>query len=169
MQPPLAQNTNDDLMTAYREGLFSDEELLAAAGADFRALVERAPATAIRLADSLSGVRLYVPARLTDESRLKQAVNESEAQTVISLYRTDTLHIPRFVSLRSAIRRRKITALHDDGWSPPQLALHFQLTERQIYSILRRCRLEAAAGSRLEDRQSDRVEQTTPTRAINPK
>ena len=162
MQPPIAQSTHDNLMTAYREGLFSDEELLSAAGGDFRALVEESPETAIRLADALSGVRLYVPARLTEDSRLREAVTEAEAETVISLYRTDMLHIPRFTSLRTTIRRRRIVALHQEGWSPSRLALHFQVTERQIYSILQRSRQEAAHGRRRGETRPDGTKQPMP-------
>jgi len=149
-------------MTAYREGLFSDEELLAAAGDDFEALVEKSPETAIRVADALSGVRIYVPKRLTEDCRINEFVNEADAQIVISVYPTELICVPRFMPLRRKIRNRRIAGLHAAGWMPSELAMHFQLTERQIFAILHRCRQEPPVRSSTMANPTDRNEPTRP-------
>lgn len=147
MQPQLAQTKHDDLMSAYRDGLFTESDFLEAAGKDFGALAERSIETALRMADAFSGIRLYIPMQLSDKpgaQMLKETLGEEGAQIVMSVYQGEFLPVPRLMSLRQSIQRRKVAALHADGWSATRLAQRFQRSERQIYSILRRCREEAA-------------------------
>lgn len=143
MQPQPEQASSDELMAAFREGLFSLDELEAKAGEDLRALAERHPETVIRLVDALGGVRLYVPLRLSGDSLLREVLGEAGAQVLVDIYQGEMLVIPRFMRLRQMARRRRIAKLRAAGWSTSRLALHFQLSQRQIYANLRRNRLEA--------------------------
>ncbi|GGX96726.1 hypothetical protein GCM10007160_25440 [Litchfieldella qijiaojingensis] len=128
---------------ACRDGVITSEELLAESGESFGDLVQACGEMAARLVDAYGGTRLYVPCQLDPGGRLAQELGEQSARTLISLCEGEDVVVPRLMSLRRMIRNKKIVALHANGASPPKLALHFNLTERQIQSILRRHRAGA--------------------------
>lgn len=130
---------------AYLEGVITDDDLLAESGENFGALVVACGEMAARLVDAYGGTRLYVPCRLDPGGQLAQALGEQSAQTLIDLCEREDVVVPRLMSLRRTIRNQKIVALRETGAAPAKLALHFNLTERQIHSIVRQHRIQAEA------------------------
>ncbi|PHS47267.1 MAG: hypothetical protein COB05_09815 [Marinobacter sp.] len=126
-----------DLLKAYREEVFSFDALLAAAGPDFGALVEVSPEIAIRLVEAFGGTDLWIPKDAAKQSRIREVLNESDAQKVIRIYECCRLKVPTLRRLKLAIRARKIVSLREKGWKLAELARHFQLTDRQILKILK--------------------------------
>lgn len=136
-----AVQTNISLADAYREGLISEDELREASGEDFGLIVDASAEAAALLVDAFGGTRVYVPVSLDEDSPLAEVLGE-KAHAVVDLLRGSSLDVPKLMRLRRAIRQRKIDALDAAGWSASQLALHFNLTERQVYVLLRRSRKE---------------------------
>jgi hypothetical protein len=108
------QATHSDLMAAYREGLFSDQDLLAETRGHllFRALAKKSVRTALRVADAFGGETLFIPHRLGVQVRLTDGVPEADAQVLIALLPNSVLCVPRLQSLRQrasfeAARRRQ--------------------------------------------------------------
>src|SRR5690554_4026941 len=129
-----------DLLEAYREDAFSFDALLEAAGADFGALVEASPEIAIRLVEAFGGTDLWIPKSAAKQSRLREVLDENDAQIVIRIYEHYQLKVPTLRRLKLNIRARKITSLREKGWKITELCRHFQLTDRQIQNILKSCR-----------------------------
>lgn len=122
---------------AYLGGVITDDDLLAVSGDNFGALVVACGEMAARLVDAYGGTRLYVPCQYDPNGRLAKEIGTQSAETLIGLCEREEIAVPRLLSLRRTIRNRKLAALHSEGASASQLALHFSLTERQVYSILR--------------------------------
>ena len=129
-----------DLLEAYREDAFSFDALLEAAGADFGALVEASPEIAIRLVEAFGGTDLWIPKSAAKQSRLREVLDENDAQIVIRIYERCRLKVPTLRRLKLDIRARKIASLREKGWKMAELCRHFQLTDRQIQNILKSCR-----------------------------
>lgn len=140
MQPG-AVKTDISLADAYREGLISEDDLREASGEDFGLLVDVSAEAAVLLADAFGGTRVYVPASLDGDSPLVEVLGAA-ARTVVELWRGSPLDVPRLARLRGVVRQRKVAALSAEGWSVSRLALHFRVTERQVYILLRRSRKE---------------------------
>lgn len=128
---------------AYLSGAITNDDLLAESGENFGDLVVACGEMAARLVDAYGGTRLYVPCQLDPGGRLAQELGEQSAQTLIGLCEREEVVVPRLMSLRRMIRNKKIVALHANGGSPKKLALHFNLTERQIHNILHQHRAQA--------------------------
>lgn len=125
-----------NIASAYLDGLITNDDLLAESGESFGALVEVCGEMAARLVDAYGGTRLYIPNHLNPNGFLVQKLGIEAAQALVDLCGREDLIVPRLMSLRRIIRNRKILASHAKGSSPKSLALQFNLTERQIYSIL---------------------------------
>ena len=131
------QATPDSLMTAYRRFMFWDHEILELADENFAVLVKESPETAIRLADEFGGWRLWIPASLSEDTYLQEALDAVDAQIVTGLFGNSFLDVPKLWPLRRAIyQRRAIVTLREDGWTRGQLAYAFRLSRKQINWIL---------------------------------
>jgi hypothetical protein len=133
-------SSHDDLIKAYQEGLFTDDELLAAAGPELGALVEKSPEIALRMVDAFGGTELWIPVASSESCRLREQLSEADAQAIIDIYPKCRLKVPQLKSLTAALRRRRVAALRQKGWKLAELARYFHLSDRQIVNILKRHR-----------------------------
>lgn len=134
-----------DLLAAYRDGLFSHDELIEAAGPELWALAEESPETMIRLADTFGGTEVWVPVEAARNSRLCSMLSEADVRILIDIYRGCKLKVKSLKSLKLALRRRKAAALRAAGWKMQELARYFQVSDRQILNMLKRHREEDLA------------------------
>lgn len=91
---------------------------------------------AMALLDKFAGIRLFIPKHVGVEHFLSQKLGHEAAQKLSRIYGGETLTIPRAVRAKRRLRNLAIVAHYDRGASVRQLAGEYQLTERQIYTIL---------------------------------
>tara|TARA_R110000823_G_scaffold290928_1_gene409205 strand:+ start:8978 stop:9580 length:603 start_codon:yes stop_codon:yes gene_type:complete len=129
----------DSLMSAYRQGLFWDHEILEIADEQFWVLAQKSPGTAIRMVDTFGGTRLWIPAGLPEGDYLQKALNAADAQIVMGLYQNSFLDVPARHPLwmRRIYQRRAIATLRDQGWTRWQLAHAFRISPKNVTWILR--------------------------------
>jgi len=82
------------------------------------------------------GTRLFIPRKLKAQHKLANLLGFEAAQKMSNYFGGETLSIVRGSRAIKAQRNRKIIQRYDQGEKVPALAVHFSLTERQIYSIL---------------------------------
>ena len=94
----------------------------------------------LRLVERFGGIRVWVPDRprkLTEEHPLVIAVGIVAARKMCERFALEFLPIPKATAAIRHARNRQILHLYQvEGWTAARLARHFELTERQIYSIL---------------------------------
>ncbi|MBF0273461.1 MAG: hypothetical protein HQL98_15540 [Magnetococcales bacterium] len=91
---------------------------------------------AARLVESVGGTRIFVPKKPRPHHRLASLIG-MDATTQLSGYcGGEVLAIPKEAGMRRAIRNQQICARYDQGMGVRQLAREYDLTERQIYTIL---------------------------------
>lgn len=94
----------------------------------------------IELVDHFGGIRVWVPdrpRRIRDEHPLAKAIGIDAARQLAETFSGEELCVPRAAAALRNARNTEICALYATGeWTAAQLARKFQLTERQIYSIL---------------------------------
>lgn len=126
------------LEDAYREGAISEEEILAAtAGGSFARVAAVSLVAAVRLADHRGGAQIYIPQPTAENTQLTQLVGQAAAVAIAREFSGETIGIPRLSGLRRLARNRRIDRLAAAGWSAAKIAMHFQLTERQVWRIRR--------------------------------
>ena len=83
------------------------------------------------------GRRVYVPARVSPGCALSVALGETTAQALAAVAKGTQLSIPRGVPEERRVRDASLRADRaEKGHSVPELAMTYQLTERQVYNIL---------------------------------
>lgn len=125
---------------------------------DIIELVGVAPALA--LVHAFPGNILKVPTGAREDgqvrARLIDLMGEAAAVQFMSTYGGERLTIPRCHAALRDERDRRIIGDYDSGTSVPALAVKYQLTERQIRTILKRVPGESVNGLRavgVDDRQ----------------
>lgn len=107
---------------------------------------------ALALVERYKGIRLFVPVHARDirtDHPLARVIGVEPARKLVERYSGMELSIPRCVAALRAVRDREIRALHRaSGWPAARIAQRFNLTERQVYTIL------AAADDQPDDRQA---------------
>ena len=92
----------------------------------------------LRLAETYGGVRLYVPMQMHDGHALAQLLGLDAAQRLAEVFGgIEHFDIPKAAAVTRAVRNRQMAAERAQaGLSIRQLALKYQLTERQVRNIL---------------------------------
>lgn len=94
------------------------------------------PAT-LKLVEHYGGGRLYVPKRFDPDHPLVKIVGHANAARLVEAYGGEEhFDIPRNLASVLAARNARIRDDRAGGMSHRQLALHYQLTERQIRNVL---------------------------------
>jgi Mor family transcriptional regulator len=94
------------------------------------------------LVEMFGGSRLYVPKSVGEEHRLWCLGNEV-LKNLIAIFGGNFLQIPRAARLKKWERNQKIAEAHQNR-SIAKIAKEFDLTERQVWAILRKMRNDAA-------------------------
>ncbi len=89
---------------------------------------------ALRLAEGLPGVRVYVPERASEDHRLVEILGREAADRLCSHYATENLYIPRCIHAIRAVRNLAIYRQRHIGAAT--LAMRYGLTDRQVYNII---------------------------------
>jgi len=98
------------------------------------------------LVRELGGTRLYIPHHIRDEHVLPRVIGHDAAEILSKAWGGETLLIPRCTEERQRQRDQHIAKDRADGETVSGLALRYKLTERTIYDVLRRIRLDEEAG-----------------------
>jgi hypothetical protein len=105
-------------------------------------------AATLRLVEGWGGLRQYVPApaHLHADHPLVRQLGREAARRLAEHYAREKIDVPRCLSALRAARDRRIVAEHEQGASGRELAMRYQLTERQIWTILAREQPENPTG-----------------------
>ncbi len=94
----------------------------------------------MKLVDHFGGIRIYVPThprKVRPSHPLAVAIGLDHARQLTEAFAGEELSIPRVAAGLRAVRNAEIHRLHnEDNWPAWRIARKFQLTERQVYSIL---------------------------------
>lgn len=90
----------------------------------------------INLVRAFGGTRIYVPAKMGPGHKLIAALGEEASTALSKRFKGEEIAVPRAAKALKAVRDREMCILYDTGTSVPNLAKKFQLTERQVYTIL---------------------------------
>jgi Mor family transcriptional regulator len=91
---------------------------------------------AVRLVEWRGGVRVYVPARVTERHPLARVLGVRAAAALCARYPGAELCIPRAEAALRAVRDADIRRRYSGGEGAPALALEYGLSLRQIRSIV---------------------------------
>lgn len=91
---------------------------------------------ALALVLHAGGTRVYVPEELDSTHRLVHWLGIEAAERLADLFGGETLDVPRCQAGARAVRDRRIREQRHAGTSIRDLALRYQLTERQVYTII---------------------------------
>lgn len=89
-----------------------------------------------KLLNRCGGTRIFIPRNLKAQHKLANLLGIEAAQRMSAYFGGETLTIVRASRAKKAVRNREIIQRYDRGDKVPTLAMAFELTERQIYSIL---------------------------------
>ncbi len=92
---------------------------------------------AVKLIEARGGTRLYVPRKAEEDRLLVRLIGRPAAAKLMRRYGGDVIELDRGVRGLRAVRNRAIIA-ESEHRSAMQLALKYQLTERQVWKILER-------------------------------
>lgn len=91
---------------------------------------------ALKLVEHFGGVALYVPAEITPDHRITQAIGERAATLLWEHYRGDTIDIPRCHAALREARNAELRARREAGATVSELAIDYGLTMRAVWYIL---------------------------------
>jgi len=112
----------------------AEAELLPASMADLAEVIGL-PAV-LKLMDAFGGTEFWVPQRMPHHHPLVDAVGAEAAQTLSEYMAGERLKVPRGKHLKTEIRNRAIRRERNGGAKLSELALKYELTDRQVMKIL---------------------------------
>lgn len=111
-----------------------EAELLPASMADLVDIIGL-PAV-LKLMDTFGGTEFWVPRRMPHNHPAVDAIGPEAAQTLCEYMAGERLKVPRGRHLKNEIRNRAIRRERHEGASLAELALRYDLTDRQVMNIL---------------------------------
>ncbi|MBF0192992.1 MAG: hypothetical protein HQL71_00480 [Magnetococcales bacterium] len=90
----------------------------------------------LTLLNECGGTRLFIPRKLKAKHKLIVLLGQEAAQKMSAYFGGETLTIVRGSKANKSLRNCEIINRYDNGDKVPKLAIAYELTERQIYSIL---------------------------------
>lgn len=102
---------------------------------------------ALALADTLGGVRFYLPEKPKPEGRLAACIGLDNARVLVRRFGSGELTVPKASTLYRHARDVGIDRAHASGTSPRKLAEHYGLSERRVWEILSTYRARSSAGT----------------------
>jgi Mor family transcriptional regulator len=88
------------------------------------------------LVEHFGGTRIYVPKRVDEKHRLVEAIGLGGALKLVQSCGGEQILVPKAGGLMRDKRNREIIHRYDSGDSVRVLAKAYNLTDRQIYTIL---------------------------------
>jgi hypothetical protein len=88
------------------------------------------------LLNKCGGTRIFIPRKLKDQHKLTTLLGLEAAQKMSAYFGGETLTIVRGSRANKSLRNCEIINRYDNGEKVPKLAMAYELTERQIYTIL---------------------------------
>ena len=93
-------------------------------------------ASTIELIKSYGGTRVFIPKNMKTQHKLANLLGLEQARRLSHYFGGESLSIARAASSIRSERNKTIVRRYDAGEGVGSLAIEFQLTERQIYTIL---------------------------------
>lgn len=90
----------------------------------------------IKIACVFGGTKIYISSTEETKQRLDVVLGSESADKLIEAYHGSWIDIPRQAATKLLLRNKAIVKDYDEGFSPRQIALKFELSERRIWSIL---------------------------------
>ena len=90
----------------------------------------------IKLACVFGGTKIYISSTEETKQRMDVVIGSKLSDKLIKTYHSSWIDIPRQAATKLLLRNKAIVKDFDDGFSPRQIALKFELSERQIWNIL---------------------------------
>lgn len=90
----------------------------------------------LKLMDAFGGTELWVPKRLAHDHPLVEALGAEAAQCLVEHAPCENIRVPRGAGIIREVRNRAIRRERRAGALISELALRYQLTERQVLTIL---------------------------------
>lgn len=95
----------------------------------------------MRLVAHYGGTRCYIPKVLPETSELAAVIGQDAARALAEVLGGERIEVPKARDFQRAVRNREIIRRHrEEGLSYRELARAFDMTERNIGSILRTAR-----------------------------
>lgn len=94
------------------------------------------PAT-LKLVESYGGTHLIVPSRYNPDHPLTRVVGHAASVQICQRYSGTSLYVARIKSAIKTLRDIEIASRYDGGVSVPQLAREYELSDRQIWNVLK--------------------------------
>lgn len=95
------------------------------------------PALALKVAEVYGGCHVSIPASVDNAPGLVEVLGKPMAATLCAIYGGELLTIPRAMNARRHVRNEVIRETRRAGAKLRELARQFDLTERQVSTILR--------------------------------
>ena len=90
----------------------------------------------MKLVEQYGGTRIFIPSRVRAQHKLANLLGLEQARRLCHHFGGETLCIARSARAKLQERNREIVRRYDAGEAVRSLAIAYQLTERQIYTIL---------------------------------
>jgi len=90
----------------------------------------------LKLMDSLGGTEVWVPQRIPHNHPLVEAAGPEAAQTLCEYMAGERFKVPRGRAFKMEVRNRAIRRERQEGAKLADLALRYELTDRQVMNIL---------------------------------
>lgn len=91
----------------------------------------------LKMVDNFGGLSLFIPIKIKPNSRIHVAIGPEKAELLSGYYGGCQIHIPKLDSLKRSVRDSEIVHKRKNGFSVAELSRGYDLTQRQIYSILK--------------------------------
>ncbi len=101
----------------------------------------------LKLMEAFGGTEFWVPEKLQHLHPLVAAIGPEAAQTLCEYMAGERLKVPRGKAIKIAVRNAAIRRERHEGAKLAELALRYELTDRQVLNILN--------ASPADDRQQD--------------
>jgi len=119
-----------------RPGIAQDSELLKRLPELFKELRSELPfSDLMNLVEKFGGTRVYIPRRPTKDSAVASVLAPQSFQALCRQRGGDQILIPRAAALRRAIRDQAVLAALRQGKTYREVALAFDMTQRNVYRI----------------------------------
>lgn len=91
-----------------------------------------------KLMETYGGVRIFIPKKMSNQHKLAVMLGPNLAKKMSMHFGGESIQVPKGAAVTRGIRNHEIVNLYGKGTRVCDLAMDFALTERQIYTILKK-------------------------------
>lgn len=101
---------------------------------------------AVKLANAYGGTELYIPANMSAEHPIAQAIGHGQALLLSETYGNDYIDVPLGHAWRRAVRNLAMVSARKRGESQSDVARQYGMTTRGVRMIERKCEADDEDG-----------------------